>query len=106
MSNTYAPINTPGLLEPLEGTQRSDGYLVGKNPLIIGGKKMVDEGIVPITPLKAIRRKCINCSGGSKAEARRCTEVECPCWPFRMGTNPFMRMNKATSADKGGDCDA
>ena len=92
MSNTYAPINTPGLLEPLEGTQRSEGYLVGKNPQIIGGKKMVEEGIVPITPLKAIRKNCIDCSGGSKAEARRCIEVECPCWPFRMETNPFMRM--------------
>ena len=40
MANTYDPISTPGLLEPLRGTQRSDGYLViGKNPLIIGGKK-------------------------------------------------------------------
>ena len=92
MANTYDPINTPGLLEPLKGTQPSEGYLVGKNPLIIGGKKMVEEGIVPITPLKAIRKNCIDCAGGSKGEARRCVAIECPCWPFRMGTNPFMRM--------------
>ena len=45
MANTYDPISTPGLLEPLRGTQPSEGYLVGKNPLIIGGKKMVEEGI-------------------------------------------------------------
>ena len=39
MANTYDPISTPGLLEPLRRTQPSEGYLVGKNPLIIGGKK-------------------------------------------------------------------
>ena len=39
MTNSYDPKNTPGLLEPLQGTKDSDGYLVGKNPLIIGGKK-------------------------------------------------------------------
>ena len=39
MTDSYDPKNTPGLLEPLQGTKHSDGYLIGKNPLIIGGKK-------------------------------------------------------------------
>ena len=92
MTNSCDPKNIPSLLEPLQGTKHSDVYLIGKNPLIIGGKKLVDEGIVPITPLKAIRKNCIDCSGGSRGEARKCIATDCPCWPFRMGTNPFMRM--------------
>ena len=92
MVNVNDSKNTPGLLEPLKGTEDIEGYLVGKNPNKIGGKKMVEEGIVPITPLKAIRKNCIDCSGKSKGEVRKCVETDCPCWPFRMGTNPFMRM--------------
>jgi hypothetical protein len=39
-------------------------------------------------PLAAIRAKCVDCSGGSYAEARKCTATGCPLWPYRMGTNP------------------
>lgn len=92
MVNVSNPINTSGLLEPLKGTDPSDGYLVGKNPIIIGGKKMVEEGIAPITPLKAIRRKCLDCSGHEKGEVRKCVHTDCMLWPFRMGKNLFMRM--------------
>jgi hypothetical protein len=39
--------------------------------------------------LQVIRQNCIECSGGSLAETRRCGAVKCPMWPFRMGSNPF-----------------
>jgi hypothetical protein len=39
--------------------------------------------------LKAMRDKCIDCSGGSPSEAANCSAVGCPLWPYRMGTNPF-----------------
>jgi hypothetical protein len=42
----------------------------------------------PMPVLKAIRAKCIDCSGGSADEARKCTVLGCALWPFRMGTNP------------------
>ena len=35
---------------------------------------------------KAIRRKCLDCSGGSYKEVRDCPHVECPLHHFRMGT--------------------
>lgn len=38
--------------------------------------------------LKAIRKKCIDCSCGSLAEVRLCPVTKCALWPFRMGTNP------------------
>ena len=59
MANTYDPINTPGLLEPLKGTQRSDGYLVGKNPLIIGGKKWLRRELCQ-SPLSRLFAKIVS----------------------------------------------
>jgi len=41
-----------------------------------------------LTPVKAIRAKCIECSGDDKAEVRLCTFGECPLWPYRMGRRP------------------
>lgn len=38
--------------------------------------------------LKAIRAKCIDCSGGEHAEVRNCTIVLCDLHPYRMGTDP------------------
>jgi len=41
-----------------------------------------------ITPLKAIRRKCLDCSAGQRKEVRECPCVECPLYPYRFGKNP------------------
>ena len=39
-----------------------------------------------MTPLKAIRTKCIDCAGGELGAVRSCDfREECPLWPFRMG---------------------
>jgi len=43
------------------------------------------------TPLKAIRAKCLDCSGGEYKEVRECPfdgkqDEECPLYPLRMGT--------------------
>ena len=35
---------------------------------------------------RAVREKCIDCSGGNRAEVRRCPAAACPLWAFRMGT--------------------
>jgi hypothetical protein len=44
---------------------------------------------VPENPVKAIRAKCVDCSGDSATEARKCVAFKCALWPFRMGKNPF-----------------
>lgn len=41
-----------------------------------------------LTPLKAIRRKCIDCSGFQPSEVRNCEIPECPLFPYRLGKNP------------------
>ena len=38
--------------------------------------------------LAAIRRRCLDCSGGSPSEARNCKHTTCDLWPFRLGRNP------------------
>ena len=40
-----------------------------------------------ITPLKAIRQKCLDCSGG-RSNVRNCAAIDCPLYQFRMGKNP------------------
>lgn len=41
--------------------------------------------------LRAIRAKCIDCSGGRKREAALCIATACDLWPFRMGRDPTPR---------------
>lgn len=41
-----------------------------------------------VTPLRAIRLKCLDCSCGSAHEVRQCTAEGCPLYPFRIGKNP------------------
>jgi len=41
-----------------------------------------------LTPLKAIRRKCLECSNFSHHQVRNCPIETCPLYPFRFGKNP------------------
>ncbi len=40
-----------------------------------------------LTPLKAIRAKCLDCAGGSCTEVRLCPNEDCPLHFFRAGKN-------------------
>jgi hypothetical protein len=46
-------------------------------------------GHQPQPVLKAIRTKCLDCSGGSHSEVADCVVRACALYPFRMGTNPW-----------------
>ena len=41
-----------------------------------------------LTPLRAIRKNCLSCSGGSPGEVRNCIIDTCPLHPYRFGKNP------------------
>lgn len=41
-----------------------------------------------LTPLKAIRAKCLECSCGQAKEVRLCILTNCPLHPYRMGKRP------------------
>ena len=41
-----------------------------------------------ISPIKAIRKKCLDCMGNQAQEVRACPMLECSLWKFRLGINP------------------
>ncbi len=41
-----------------------------------------------LTPMKAIRAKCLDCCLGSFQEVRLCTCEKCPLFPYRFGKRP------------------
>ncbi len=41
-----------------------------------------------LTPVRSIRKYCVECSGGSVYEVARCEMDDCPLYPYRMGKNP------------------
>ncbi len=76
-----------------------EGELIGKHP-----SDVPSEGLSlkfrAQNPLKAIREKCLDCCCGNAAEVRKCVAVDCPLWPFRMGTNPFRKKRELTPEQK------
>jgi hypothetical protein len=48
-----------------------------------------EAGHAPMSPLRAIRAKCLDCSCYQISEVRLCEAVKCPLWPFRAGRHPW-----------------
>lgn len=40
------------------------------------------------TPIKAIRKKCLDCTCGQVKEIRDCPIINCALYPYRMGRRP------------------
>ncbi len=48
-----------------------------------------------ITPTKAIRLHCLDCSNGQYKEVQNCVIDSCPLYPFRVGKNPnYPKVNR------------
>ena len=41
-----------------------------------------------LTPIKAMREKCKDCTGHQLLEIRECRIKICALWPYRMGKRP------------------
>lgn len=41
-----------------------------------------------LTPLRAIRVWCLDCSHWQPKEIRQCPSTKCPLYPYRFGKNP------------------
>lgn len=46
------------------------------------------------TPMKAIRAKCMDCSGDNANEVKLCPITWCPLYPYRLGKNPAIKGRK------------
>ena len=52
-----------------------------------------------LTPVKAIRAKCLDCVGEQPKEVRLCPSENCPLYPYRMGHRPKEDEGYQMSAD-------
>ena len=43
-----------------------------------------------LTPIKAIRAKCLDCCCWNSNEVRLCPVRDCALYPYRMGHNPYI----------------
>ncbi len=66
------------------------------------GNKTVTKRAAGLRPLKAIRAKCVDCSGGSPKDVAECHLLDCPLWPYRLGKRPvFVKGAKVPGIDSG-----
>lgn len=69
--------------------EQRDGEEIGRDPRKMTMTELEAAGHARLPLSKAIRRFCIECSGGPPHHPRKCVFVDCVLWPFRMGTNPW-----------------
>ena len=72
----------------------SDGNRTGRDPRKMSQDELRAMGHVPMSPLAALRARCLDCSAGSADEVRKCVALDCPAWPFRMGANPWRSVSE------------
>lgn len=75
---------TPAGLEPGDG-----GHAIGRDPRTMTQGELRAMGHEPMSPLAAIRLRCLDCCGEQPSEVLKCTAVRCAAWPFRMNRNPW-----------------
>ena len=71
------------------GYEADGAYLVGRDPRAMTRAELEAMGHEPLSPMEAIRAKCLDCCAGSAHEVRCCVAMACPSWPFRTGRNPW-----------------
>lgn len=53
-----------------------------------------------MTPIKAIRAKCLDCCCGQANEVKLCTVTRCALYPYRLGHNPYIQRRELTEEQK------
>jgi len=48
-----------------------------------------------LTPIKAIRAKCLDCCCQQMKEVKECQIQTCHLWPYRMGKRPLKKENES-----------
>ena len=76
------------------GYEPDGEHLIGRDPRQMNSAELEAMGHAPMSPVEAIRAKCLDCAGSSD-EVRKCVAMTCPSWPFRMGKNPWREVSEA-----------
>ena len=78
----------PAMVRP--GVERlPSGDERGLDPRDLSQADLATLGHEPMSPLRALRLRCLHCCMFVQIEVRGCTSIACPAWPFRMGKNPY-----------------
>ena len=72
------------------GLEQRDGDDVGRDPRAMSADELTQLGHSRVSPLRALRLKCLDCCNESAQEVRLCTAVDCASWPFRLAKNPWL----------------
>ena len=54
----------------------------------------------PFTPVRTIRKECLDCCRGSFNEVALCPVEDCPLFPFRFGRNPNIHLTDEQKAER------
>jgi len=80
----------------------------GRNPTAAERAAIADLPVHPIertlagtSGLKAVKRRCLDCSGASQAAVRSCTHTGCSLHAFRHGRNPNINRSDAVKEAAG-----
>ena len=71
------------------GLELRDGFDGGRDPRSMSRDDLEQLGHARVSPLRALRLKCLGVGKTFAPTAQLCTAVGCPSWPFRMGKNPW-----------------
>lgn len=74
--------------------ERGEEGFIGRDPRTVSRAEFEAAGHEAASPMRVIRAKCLDCSHTAQ-EVRLCVQTDCPCWPYRMGTNPFRAVSEA-----------
>lgn len=53
-----------------------------------------------MTPIRAIRAKCLDCMCGQANEVKLCPCTDCSLYPFRLGKNPNYKPRELTDEQR------
>lgn len=53
-----------------------------------------------MTPIQAIRAKCLDCCCGQVNEVKLCPATGCALYPFRLGKNPNIKQREYTEEQR------
>jgi hypothetical protein len=73
------------------GLKLYECHPAGRDPREMTQDELKAAGHEPMAPLQAPRARCLDCCGYQEKEVALCPAVDCPSWPFRMGTDPWRK---------------
>ena len=59
-------------------------------------------GHKPMSPMDAIRKKCLDCCVGQHSEVKNCEAIGCYLWAFRSGKHPYTSKSLEAGAQENG----